>query len=381
MTEMMTGTATGPALEVTSGAIIAYHLYDIADAIDLAKAEKLWVAQAGRPGTRGHLSTTPAKAVAFGVPPLVLPQDPVSIEFGAGHVQANATARLYDFGVASLVLHIPIEQSNWAVFCHTANALGDRLRREQGKAIRSALIARLREVLAPALDRPSDATLEEDYLITLVRSFSEPVSAAALLQRVDILPLLTGEQRPLSEAARADLLQRQFSHYADDLVVLTWDRAFIYEPQGDSDVMDIIEVANAQLLEMRFYDELLDAELPRMYRAARTAPRGFELFGARRFARLARRFQTLVGEVTQLTEKVDNALQVTEDVYLARVYAAALDLFRVKLVHDAVERKLAIMRETYTALYEVASASRAELLEILIAILIALEITLTIVRH
>ena len=48
-------------------------------------------------------------------------------------------------------------------------------------------------------------------------------------------------------------------------MVLTWDRAFIYEPRQESDVADVLEVANAQLVEMRYYDELLDAELPRMY--------------------------------------------------------------------------------------------------------------------
>src|SRR4029077_5335989 len=132
--------------------------------------------------------------------------------------------------------------------------------------------------------RPSDAKLEEDYLVALVRSFSEPVWAATLPGQMDLVPLLSGEHRQLSETATADLLQRQFSYYADDLVVLTWDRAFLYEPRGDSDVMDIIEVANAQLLEMRYYDELLDAELPRMYRAAGSARSGSGLFGARRFA-------------------------------------------------------------------------------------------------
>lgn len=36
--------------------------------------------------------------------------------------------------------------------------------------------------------------------------------------------------------------------------------------------------------------------------------------------------------------KDGNALQVTEDVYLARVYTAALDLFRARLVSEAVDR-------------------------------------------
>jgi hypothetical protein len=163
--------------------------------------------------------------------------------------------------------------------------------------------------------------------------------------------------------------------------VLTWDRAFIYEPRGDSDVADVLEVANAQLLEMRYYDELLDAELPRMYDLIERTQRAVSLFASWRFANLARRLTALVAEVTELTEKVDNALQVTEDVYLARVYAAAVELFRVPTVGAAVDRKLAIIRDSYTALYQEASAARAALMEAVIVVLIAIEIVLALVRH
>jgi hypothetical protein len=163
-------------------------------------------------------------------------------------------------------------------------------------------------------------------------------------------------------------------------VVLTWDRAFIYEPRGDADVIDVLEVANAQLLEMRYYDELLDAELPRMYDLVEATRRRWALPGARRFADLARRLYTMVAEVTELTEKVDNALQVTEDVYLARIYAAALELFRVPTVSAAVDRKLSIIRDTYAALYDEAHSSRSEVLEIFVLLLIAVEIVLAIIR-
>ena len=46
---------------------------------------------------------------------------------------------------------------------------------------------------------------------------------------------------------------------------------------------DVLEVANAQLLEMRYYDELLDAELPRMYDLIERAPQTGSLV-RRRFA-------------------------------------------------------------------------------------------------
>ena len=80
----------------------------------------------------------------------------------------------------------------------------------------------------------------------------------------------------------------------------------------------------------------------------------------------------LPGEVTA---------QVTEDVYLARVYAAAMELFRVPNVNAAVDRKLAIIRETYAALHSEAAGGRAELLEAAILLLIAVEILLSLVRH
>jgi hypothetical protein len=207
------------------------------------------------------------------------------------------------------------------------------------------------------------------------------LTADALHERVDLVPLLSGEQRPLSASARQDLLGQRFSYYTDDLVVLTWDRAFIYEPRRDSDVADIVEVANAQLLEMRHYDELLDAELPRMYTLIEGTKRTSSLLASRRFANLARRLSALVAEVTELTEKVDNALQVTEDVYLARVYAAALELFRVPAFGAAVDRKLAIIRETYAALYQEASAARAALMEGIIVVLIAVEILLALIHN
>ncbi|MDB5314786.1 MAG: hypothetical protein JWO24_630 [Rhodospirillales bacterium] len=142
----------------------------------------------------------------------------------------------------------------------------------------------------------------------------------------------------------------------------------------------MLELVNAQLLEMRYYDERLDDELPRRYDLVGAAHRTTSLLAARRYSALARRLTAMVAEVTEVTEKVDNALQVTEDVYLARVYAAAIDTLRVPAIGAAVDRKVAIMRDTYTALYSESHANRAEVLEISILVLIALEIALSILR-
>jgi hypothetical protein len=365
---------------VQSAVVIAMHMIDIADAIDLPGAEALWEKQKRPAGVRSKLSSTPPKAVTFGVPPLLLTLDPLDVSLLGKFYRAQVTVRLYDFGAAAFSIQVPVTSCDWASFSQLANAVDALLGPLADSPVWMQLLEPVRAALLPALTRPSPASLHEDYLLGIVHAFHEAIPVGTMHERIDLVPLLSGEQRPLSEQARRDLLQQRFSYYADDLVVLTWDRAFIYEPRSDSDVVDILEVANAQLLEMRFYDELLDAELPRMYDMVEAAHHAGNPLASRRFADLARKLYTLVAEVTEVTEKVDNALQVTEDVYLARVYASALDLFRVRHVSGAVDRKLSIIRDTYAALYEEASGKRAELLEIAIIVLIVVEIVIAVLR-
>ena len=50
-------------------------------------------------------------------------------------------------------------------------------------------------------------------------------------------------------------------------------------------------------------------------------------------------------------------------------------------VSKAVDRKLAIVREIYTALQSDAAGARGELIEIAVLVLIAIEIVLSLVRH
>jgi hypothetical protein len=383
MTDAGTGAGAGAntaALDVSVGYILAYRLFDVAYAIDLGKAEETWARTVRTGSSRGRLTTTPQKAISFGVPPVALGLGTVALALPDGAVQATVTARLFDFGVVSLALRVPVADLTWAVFSQRFNAVDLAVGFAPASVLWTELLDRVRQGVGDALIRPTPSTLEEDYLVGVANAFSENISAEALAGRIDLVSLLSGEQRPLSPGARRDLLRHRYSYYTDDMVVLTWDRAFIYEPRGDTDVTDVLEVANAQLLEMRYYDELLDAELPRMYDLVEAARRRWALPGARRFADLARRLYTMVAEVTELTEKVDNALQVTEDVYLARIYAAALELSRVSTVSAAVDRKLSIIRDTYTALYDEASGSRSSLLEIIIVVMIAVEIVLAIIR-
>jgi hypothetical protein len=178
-------------------------------------------------------------------------------------------------------------------------------------------------------------------------------------------------------------VSRRFSYYADDLVVITWDSALIIDPdRSDHDVEYVLEFANAQLLELRVYDALLDEQLPMLYDRIEERRRVPAL--TRRYRPLLADLQTRVADITEIVERADNGFKVVNDVYLARVYIAALEVFREQAWEQAwrrgIDRKLGIFRETYSMLNAEAQAARAELLELTIVVLIVFEIVLSLVR-
>jgi hypothetical protein len=141
-------------------------------------------------------------------------------------------------------------------------------------------------------------------------------------------------------------------------------------------VQYILEFANAQLLELRFYDAVLDTELTRMYDQISEARAKPGRFFRRRFTHLLTHLLSIVADSTELVERAENSLKVTDDVYLARIYSAALEIFRGRAWRAGIDRKLAIIRETYAMLNAEGQAARGEALELAIVLLFVLEIVL-----
>ena len=83
-----------------------------------------------------------------------------------------------------------------------------------------------------------------------------------------------------------------------------------------------------------------------------------------------------ITELMGITEKIDSALKVTEDAYYAKIYLAALRLFRVKDWEGSIEKKLDIASNTYDMLSQSIAIKRSEILSLVIVVLIAIEIVI-----
>jgi hypothetical protein len=355
------------------GEIVLYRLFEIGYEVDLDRAGRCLAPNESvrmRP-TRGE-----AQAIQIANPPLTVALRPETITVGAHRLEGRLSARLFDFGVASLRLHLPVPASlSWREFTLLGQALLAAPPDDIFPAARDELCERIR----PAILRAGPGSVTEEYAIFRLHGLEpaagEPPGPESLSD-TDISRLLLGETRPLSASAVAEMMSPRLSYFADDVTVITWNAALVLEPNpADSDVEYVLEFANAQLLELRWHDRQLDEELPRIYDEVAAARRAFRLLG-RRFSRLLGALQTRVADVTESVERAENSLKVTDDVFLARIYTTALDTFRGPTWRRGIDRKMSIVRDTYSMLNAESQALRTEILELIIVLLIVLEIVM-----
>ena len=363
-------------LRVT-GAVIVYRLYDVGYEIHLDRALDLLASSAPervRP-VRGE-----AQAIQIPNPPITVIIGSEVVVAADRHVDAEVSARIFDFGVVSLRLRVAPPPLPWAEWARLGNALDVAVDLSPVFAHHLHLLL---ERIAPAIERQAIAPVTEDYIVFRIDALTGVAGERlppGVLRDDDVIPLLLDERRSLSADARRELLPHRFSYYSDDLAILTWNNALVIEPsEGDTDVQYVLEFANAQLLELRVYDALLDAELPKMYDRVAAARTGARALLGRRYGPLLTDLQTLVADSTELVERAENSLKVTDDVYMARVYTAALEIFRGRVWRSGIDRKLAIIRDTYSMLNAESQAARSEALEAAIVLLIVLDIVLAIV--
>ncbi|MGA8576844.1 MAG: hypothetical protein WB609_14310 [Candidatus Cybelea sp.] len=353
-------------LEITSGAVRAYYLFDVADTIDLAKMSAL----AGDTRAPAALSLRPHAPpyLQFPVPPLVATLPDVDFE----GLSCSARLKFYDYGVISLRFTFSAA-GTW----NDLTALTERVRSDEA-IIRSAesIVARICDEYAHALDE-RHPPLIEDYLIVEIERFAEAVDAETLLDdhSAALASLLLGERKSLSATETEEALRMRFSYHEDDLTIVQWDTAFVYDRRESTRAIeDILEFANSQLLELRTYDTLLDRELDVIYKMQPAGPP--RSLRGRREAEQAATLRYLIVDVLELTDRSSNALKVVGDAYYARIYRSAAKRLGLADWQRQIDTKLASVGEMYRFFSDQAGSRRDEFLEVIIIVLVAVEVVI-----
>jgi hypothetical protein len=345
------------------GSIIVMTLYDVAEEITLTSLAPLIGGTLLSP-TFKHPAP---EYVRFERPPLIEPLAHLTLATGE---RFEAALQYYDYGVVSLLLRFPFS-------CHW-----DELRQRAGIWISSTIFDDLsrqtiREQLkkvGAALVKPYRDWLSEDYYVIHLHSVAGTTTGSALLQEhgMEISQIVRGEVLSLSDAERKEVLQGYLSYYPNDLIVAGWNAAFLFDtPSGAEPTIRLLEYANSQLLQFRHYDELLTRELERVYDFME---RGKGLFYGWRMRSAASRLRTILLDVTELTERTNNALKFVGDMFFARVYRLCAIKIGVTDYQALVQEKLRTADELYDFMIEQFHQARGFLLEFIVVVILMIEL-------
>jgi hypothetical protein len=279
----------------------------------------------------------------------------------------SGAIKYYDYGVVSYETDAPFCCDWKTLINETSRRVLDPAGEEKALDVLRSHIDRIR----PALVKPYPAWLSEDYHFVAVAPGE--LSAQDLLTRYrnEIAQIVRGEALPLSESECQEVLQSRISYYPNDLLVVGWSAAFIYDaPSAAVPTLQLLEYANTQLLELRHYDDLLTKVLAGVYTSLEQ--RGF--FRRWRMAAEAERLNTIRLDIIELTERLDNAIKFVSDMFYARMYRMASTRVGVPDYRRLVEQKLQTAEALYEFMVDQFHQARGFALEVMVVIILLIEI-------
>jgi hypothetical protein len=359
-----TSSSIPPAATTLSGFVLVLIQFDVCEELRL---DLLQQSVNARTVQQPNLKQPAPAYVRYQRPPVVGPLEPLQLE---GRERLEGEVKYYDYGVVSVVYQLPFS-GDWNALVH----LSSRWVWDVDFASRVEPVIRQKlERVPEAMVKPYKRWLSEDYFIFHVRDVAGAPTASDLARNhgPQIAQVVRGDRVRLSEGECAEVLHSQISYYAQDLAVIGWNAAFLYDSlAGAETAIQLLEYANSQLLEFRHYDELLTEILDSVYD---TLGQKRGMLARWRLARSATSLHTVLLEVAELTEHADNAIKFLSDMFAARLYRLAAGKVGVPDYRNLVAQKLKTAEDLYDYMLDQYNQSRAFFLEAAVVLILLIEL-------
>jgi hypothetical protein len=353
-----------------TGYIYAYRIFDIGHEVDL-KAAQHNLNSAANSDSFGFKRSL--KSVVIEEKPLSFLLENINFEFEDHTYETKVVSKLWSFGALSICFQISIDKPlsekqllDLSIYLNNNDFL-DTLAKEK--------VLDLMGEIKSSIKKPDLWSQSEEYVIfidTMSLEKQTPEKVDKLIQGEFLYKLLSFEKTDnLSQQMKAPIVQNTIQYSNNDLIAIDWDSSYVISQNDSQDICDVIEFANIQLLELRYFDNLLDKEINNLFKEIMlTSPGVFN----QTYQRLNRDATRLYLETLEVVERVENSLKVIGDIYYARVYRSALLRLKINDWRATIDRKLKSILDVCEMNKAEIEGKRSLVLEMIIIVLIAIEV-------
>ena len=232
--------------------------------------------------------------------------------------------------------------------------------------IKRSLIVECRAIL---WEYHCNLSFDEEYSVYCVSDYKGDPENVISVRKDSIAGLLKTERIPLDEEEINTTLKFNIKYSKDDITIVDWDGAFVFDPRGDfASNIELLEIANLQLLKLRVLEHDLKERLERAAQLLqKTTLKKIPFLKSREVRHSLREIIQLRTESILEFEAAERNIKLIGDWYSARLFDLVTKKLHIEAWKTNSNKTLDALEDIYSMLSENFSMSFSTTLEFIIA--------------
>jgi hypothetical protein len=364
------------AEQTLCGNILLFHAFDLGQSIDIKqiKDKKLLTASASIAFPHFKNYHLPLFVEVPGESTEVSPKNPDK----PGQRIDCLYTRIHNFGALSFCYKIPFVATLDTLKVKVIQTVGDY------RKVSKIDAANIFERISLAITQPHFFNLCTEYYAIQVNSLPEKLDAEEFKEKFgsQIASMLRLETETLSEFQEEDILESVTGYYGKDMIIIDTEGAFIFDDEY-YETIEFFELANVQKLELQCFDKILDQELNYLHKNEKykLSWMSYVPVIGTSLDNLLARLVHLRLDVSVVSERLSNSVKMVGDAYCAKLYSMLVGKLGLGEWKASINEKMDIVNELYMVRKNILDTARAEILEIVIIFLIAMDLVVAFLKH
>ncbi len=229
--------------------------------------------------------------------------------------------------------------------------------------VKRSLIGECRKILE---EFTCNREFDEEYGVYCISGYSGDPEVYLSMYGEKIAAFLKNEKIPLDEEEVQATLSSYLKYGKDDITIVDWDGAFIFDSAGDFESnIELFEIANLQLLKSRMLDDDLDERLEKTLLLTK-APKRMPIIRSGEVRRVLKEVIEIRTQSILESEAVERNIKLIGDWYSAKLYSLISKKFHLDSWKAEIKEKLDTLEDVYTMATENFSVSYRATLEFII---------------